>query len=71
MTKLRRERIDREWTLEFVAQRMGVTNQQISAIELGKAKPSYTILLKLEVLFGKSHRELLEPLKSNQNHEGG
>ena len=67
MTKLRQERIDRDWTLEFVAQRMGVTNQQISAIELGKAKPSYVVLIKLENLFGKSHRELFEPADKTES----
>ena len=66
MTKLRRERIDRDWTLDFVAQRLGITIQAISAIELGKINPSYVVLLKLENLFDKSHRELLEPIKSKQ-----
>ena len=67
MTKLRQERIDRDWTLEFVANYTGVTNQSISAIETGKTKPSYAVLLKLENLFGKSHRELLEPTDSNKH----
>ena len=67
MTKLRQERIDRDWTLEFVARRAGVINQALSAIETGKAKPSYAILLKLENLFGKSHRELFESDKESQS----
>ena len=67
MTKLRRERIDRDWTLDFVAQRLGITIQAISAIELGKINPSYVVLIKLENLFGKTHRELLEPVEGNQD----
>ena len=70
MTKLRRERIDRDWTLEFVAQRIGITNQSVSAIETGKIKPSYDTAIKLCKLFNIEHEEvkgLFEPIENNQD----
>ena len=62
---IKQERIARDWTIEDVAKRVGVTKQAMHLIEKGVNKPSYAVLLKLENLFGKSHRELLEPAKSN------
>ena len=69
--QIKRERMARDWTMEDVAKRVGVTKQAMHLIEKGVNKPLYAVLLKLENLFGKSHRELLEPLKSNQHQEGG
>jgi transcriptional regulator with XRE-family HTH domain len=58
-TQLRQERLNRGWTLEYVGQRVGISNQAVSIIETGKQKPSYNVLVKLENLFDKSHRYLL------------
>lgn len=55
---IRQERIDRGWSLDFVAKQVGVTNQAINLIETAQRDPSYKTLCKLEDLFGKSHREL-------------
>ena len=59
ITKMRYERIKRGWTLDYVASKIGVTNQAISKIELQQTKnPSYLTIVKIENLFGLSHREL-------------
>ena len=56
--QMRQERINKGWTQDYVAQRIGVTNTTIHDIETSRRKPSYDVLLKLENLFNKSHREL-------------
>ena len=58
---IRKERLRRgtTWTQEYVGQQVGVTKQAIHDIETGKQNPSYDVLVKLENLFGLSHRYLL------------
>ena len=58
---MRDERIDRRWTQTFVAEKLGVSKQLIQNIETNRRKPSYHVLVKLEDLFGMTHRELLRP----------
>lgn len=55
---MRQERIKLGWPQEFVAQRIGVTPETIHHIETGKRKPSFSVLVKLEDLFGMDYREL-------------
>ncbi|GHV34580.1 hypothetical protein FACS1894187_05440 [Synergistales bacterium] len=57
-TKLKQERLDRDWTLEYVGQQIGISNQAISQIETGKSKPSYDVLLKLLTLFDVEHKNI-------------
>ncbi len=64
--KLRQERINKGWTLEFVAEKLGTTKQSVCDWEQCRHIPSYKILVKLENLFNLSHRELFEQL-SNEN----
>ena len=52
------ERNRRKWSQEFVAKQVGVTASAVGFIETGKRKPSYDVLVKMEDLFGMSHREL-------------
>ena len=56
---IRQERIQRGWTQGFIGERVGLTKTAIHDIETGKQKPSYNVLVKLENLFGLSHRYLL------------
>ena len=63
--QIRLERIDRDWTMVEVANRVGITKQSMHQIEIGANKPSYPVLIKLENLFGKSHRELLKPAEAD------
>ena len=59
ITKMRYERIKNGWSLNYVASKVGISNQAISKIELQKTKnPSYDIIVSLEDLYGLSHREL-------------
>ena len=48
---LKEERLRREWTLAYVAKKVGVTISLIQKIETGKRKPSYDVLVKLLDLF--------------------
>lgn len=48
---LRELRKEKNWSLDYVAQKIGVSNQAISRIELGKSKPSFEVLLKILELF--------------------
>jgi len=56
--QIRQERERNGWTLEWVGKQIGVTKPAIHDIETGRRKPSYDVLVKLEDLFGKTHREL-------------
>ena len=55
---LKRERVKRGWTQGHVAKACGVSTQTVYDWESGRRKPSYEVLVKLEDLFQKSHREL-------------
>ena len=57
-TILRQERISRNWTLDYVAEKVGVSKQAVHDIEVCRRKPSYNVLVALEDLFGLSHRIL-------------
>ena len=49
---LRQERINRSWTQEYVADRIGTTKQAVQLFETNQCKPSYDVLVKLLDLFG-------------------
>ena len=67
-TVLRQEREKREWTQEYVAERLGVSPESISMLETGKRKPSYEVLVKLEDLFQRNHRQLFAVVDDKANH---
>jgi DNA-binding XRE family transcriptional regulator len=48
---IRRNRKNRNWTQDFVAENIGLTRTAVHDIETGKQKPSYTVLLRLCKLF--------------------
>jgi len=49
---LRQERVNRGWTLEYVAEQINVTKSAVHMLETGVIKPSYDVLVKLLDLFG-------------------
>lgn len=55
---MRQERMKREWSCEYVAEQTGLTAEAIRLIETGERNPSYPVLVKLEDLFGLTHRQL-------------
>ncbi len=58
-TMLWQERINRDWTQEYVAKQIGVSRTAFNHIENGRRKPSYDVLVKLLDLFGcKDPRQL-------------
>lgn len=63
--KIRQERETRGWTQEYVAQQIGLTKTSVHDIETGKQKPSYSVLVKLEDLFHKNHRQLFAVADEN------
>lgn len=50
-TKLRQERIRRNWTQQNVAEKLNLSKTSVHDIETGKQKPSYDVLIKLCKLF--------------------
>jgi putative transcriptional regulator len=58
ITNLRLERQSRKWTLDYIAEAIGVTKQAVHDIETGKTKPSYDVLMKLCKLFNVEHEEI-------------
>ncbi|MDD4565870.1 MAG: helix-turn-helix transcriptional regulator [Eubacteriales bacterium] len=65
VTRLRKERIRREWTLLEVGEKVGVTKQTIQRIETLKCNPSYEVLVKLQHLFGLYRCDLLEQVDAD------
>ena len=69
---IRQERERRNWTQEYVAQKTGITQTMLQKIETGQRKPSYNVLVKLEDLFHKNHRQLFavagDTPNSHSNH---
>lgn len=57
-TVIRQERLNRGWTLDYVAEQVGLSLTAIQKIETEQRKPSYDVLVKLENLFGLTHRQL-------------
>lgn len=73
-TTLRHERKAKGWTQNYVANQIGISPEAISMLETGQHKPSYDVLVKLENLFQKGHRELFgatspDVEKQNSNPE--
>lgn len=63
------EREQRGWTLDEVAECVGITKQSISAIENGEVDPSYKTLCKLEKLFKRSHKFLFSAATLDEGGE--
>lgn len=57
--RLKKERNNRLWTQAYTAQKLGITERAYRHFEAGTHAPSYDTLIKLETLFGMSHKELL------------
>ncbi len=66
--QLWQEREIRHWSRESVAQKIGVTAETIRLIETGRRKPSYSVLVKLEDLFQRNHRQLFAVVDDKANH---
>ena len=47
----------------YVGNMIGISKQYICDIEMGRRQPSYKVLIALENLFQKSHRELIPQIK--------
>lgn len=52
------ERVHREWTQEYVAEKIGVSNQTVCDWENRRRYPSFLVLVKLEDLFEMDYRDL-------------
>ena len=55
---IRQERTKRGWSCEYVAEQTGLSAEAIRLLETGERNPSYPVLIRLEDLFGMSHRDL-------------
>lgn len=56
---LRQERMKRGWTLEQVAEKVGITKPAVQMLETGVTKPSYDVLVKLLDLFNYNDPRIL------------
>ena len=63
--RMRLLRQDKGWTLQNVGDAIGLNKTAVHDIETGRRKPSYDVLVRLENLFQKSHRYLLEQVDEN------
>lgn len=66
---IRQERLKHKWTQGFVAQKIGITQTMLQKIETGRRKPSYEVLVKLEDLFHKNHRQLFAVADDTPNSQ--
>ena len=66
--RIRQEREARGWTQEYVAQQIGLTKTSVHDIEIGRRKPSYSVLVKLEDLFQRNHRQLFAVADDKASH---
>ena len=63
--RMRVERVNNDWTLDYVGTQVGISNQAVSKLETGQSKPSYDVLCKLEKLFNLTHHQLFEVADDN------
>ena len=68
---IKRYRIDRKMTQEFVAERIGVSRQAVSKWESGASDPSTTNLISLARLFDITPEELLRNVTNNESKNFG
>ena len=64
---IRQERIKRGWTQGYVAGQVGISASMFQKIETAQRRPSYSVLLRLEQLFGLPHSQLFEAVDSVHN----
>ena len=65
--QIRQEREKHKWSLEDVANKIGISKPAVHDIETGRRYPSYKVLVRLEDLFGKGHRELFKVIDDCSN----
>jgi len=56
-----RLRKDKGWTQEELAERSGLSQQYLSALERGKRNPTILTIYEIAVALGVSHVELVRP----------
>lgn len=66
---LRQERQSRGWKQTYVARAINISKQMVNDMETGRRKPSYDVLVKLEDLFHKSHRQLFAVADEHQEQD--
>lgn len=64
-TRLRKERIKKGWTQNYVADYCDVSPQTVCDWEKGRHRPSYDALDKLEELFCMNRPQLLEQMSDD------
>mgnify|MGYP001660680281 CR=1 FL=1 len=62
---IKQDRISKGWTQANVARNLNITEQAYQLIETARRNPSYEVLVKIENLFGKTHRELFAVASDN------
>ena len=62
---IEQERIKREWTKKYIADKIGKSKSAVTQIFNGKIKPCYDVLVKLENLFEMRHTELFKEITAD------
>ena len=61
LTRLRRRRLEKGWTLEHLAQKSGLSTRSLSLLERGKRQPRPTTIALLAQVLGCQPVDLMEP----------
>lgn len=67
ITRMKRERLKRKWTLKQVAEKVGSTKQTIQKIETLHLNPSYKMYLRLLKIFDIPYTDLLEQVEDEND----
>lgn len=61
LTRLRRRRLERGWTIQELADRVGMSRRAVGALELGQRRPRPSNIPRLARVLGVTAGELMEP----------
>ncbi|MDD4565872.1 MAG: helix-turn-helix transcriptional regulator [Eubacteriales bacterium] len=65
ITRLKYERLQKGWTQQELADKVGVTKSTIQRIETLQRKPSYDVLIALRTLFNLHDGDLLQQISDD------
>ena len=66
---LEQEREKKGWKRKELSEKLGVIETHVLYLETGQRNPSYDVLVKLEDLFHKSHRQLFAVADEHQEQD--
>lgn len=64
-------RIKRGWTVQYIADEIGITKSAVCQILKGRVNPSYNTLVKIEFLFDMRHDDLFKEVTADAATSNG